>query len=207
VILREPLDVGRLEARRAAVAELGEGRYEQESLTERVWRWVQELFASFVDLAAREGLGGVGSLALLVAVLVALIALLLWSMRRLSRGARTGSTDLFDEPGRRAAEHRERAERLAREARWPEAVQERLRAIARSLEERQILAALPGRTADEVAAAAGQALPGLEARLRDAARLFDAVTYGEDPGSAEGYAAVAGLDDELSHAEPVVATP
>ncbi|MGH3366776.1 MAG: DUF4129 domain-containing protein [Nocardioidaceae bacterium] len=206
VILREPVDVGRAKARRAAAEELGEPRYEHESLTERAWRWLQEFLGSLVDQVAREGLGGVASVTLLVAVLVVLAALLLWSTRRMSGGMRPGTAELFDEARLGAAEHRARAQRLAREARWSEAIQERLRAIAGSLEDREILAALPGRTANELAVAAGRALPAQAAGLTYAARLFDAVTYGEDPGSAEGYAAVAGLDDDLDRAKPLVAT-
>jgi Domain of unknown function (DUF4129) len=207
VILRQPVDVGRTEARHAAVAELSEGRYEQESLTERAWRWLEGFVSGVLDQVAREGLGGVASLTLLVVVLAALAVLLLWSTRRLSTSARSGVLEPFDVPGQSAAQHRERAEGLAQEGRWPEAIRERLRAIARTLEEREILAERPGRTADELAAAAGRALPALDARLADAARLFDAVTYGEDPGSADGYAALAGLDEELRRAEPAAVAP
>lgn len=205
VTLSQPVDVGRAEARRRAVAELAETRYEQESLTERVWRWLEGFVSGVLEQVAREGLGGAASLAVLVVVLVTLGVLLLWSMRRLSGSARSAAGGPLDQPEQSAAQHREQAERLAQEGHWPEAIRQRLRAIARSLEERDILAALPGRTADELAAAAGRALPALDARLADAARLFDAVTYGEDPGSAEGYAALAGLDEELRRAEPVVA--
>jgi Domain of unknown function (DUF4129) len=207
VSLSQPVDIGRAEARRAAAAELSEGRYEQESLIERAWRWFEGLVRSLVDQVAREGLGGALSLTLLVVVLAVLAALLLWSMRRLSASARSSGVGLLDEEGQNAAQHREQAARLAHEGHWPEAIRERLRAVARTLEEREILAALPGRTADELAAEAGRVLPALDDRLAEAARLFDAVTYGQHPGSAEGYAAVAALDDALLRAEPVVATP
>jgi hypothetical protein len=205
--LAPPVDVGRDAARRAAAEELSRNAYEQESLLERAWRWFQELLDQIFAQAAEGGLSGLVSLVILVVVLAALTAVLLWSLRRMSRSARARTAGVFGAREQTAAEHRAAAERLASEGRWPEAVRERLRAIARTLEEREILAALPGRTADELAAAAGHALPDLRDRLAAAARLFDAVTYGEDPGSAEGYAAVADLDQQIVAAEPVAVAP
>ncbi|WP_449066361.1 DUF4129 domain-containing protein, partial [Planomonospora algeriensis] len=58
-----------------------------------------------------------------------------------------------------------------------------LRAVARDLEERAVVEELPGRTADELAAEAGRALPGFAGELAEAARLFDDVTYGDLPGT------------------------
>ena len=49
-------------------------------------------------------------------------------------------------------------------------------------------------------------LPSLRTPLGEAARLFDAVTYGQDPGTAQGYAAVSELDEALRVAEPVTST-
>ena len=63
---------------------------------------------------------------------------------------------------------------------------------------------LPARTADELATAAGDALPMLSDRLSEAARRFDAVTYGEDPGSMQSYAVLAELDQAIRVAEPTV---
>ncbi|MGH3366264.1 MAG: DUF4129 domain-containing protein [Nocardioidaceae bacterium] len=206
--LREPpVDVARGTARRAVEDELGRGVYEDESLVETVLRWLQETFLALVAQVSQGGLRGVVSLLILGAVLVGLTGLLLWSLRRISRSAGVGTTGGLDASGQTAGEHRATAEQLARDARWPQAIRERMRAVARILEEREILSALPGRTADELASAAGRALPTLDARLNDAARLFDRVTYGEDPGSAEDYASVAELDAALNVAEPAMSAP
>ena len=63
------------------------------------------------------------------------------------------------------------------------AICERVRAIAAELDERGVLRPLTGRTADEFAAEAGQALPPYAADLRGAALLFDEVRYGQRVGS------------------------
>src|SRR5690606_30430874 len=78
----------------------------------------------------------------------------------------------------------------------------RLRAVARDLEERAILDPMPGRTAAELAADAGRELPGLADELAAGARLFEDVTYGEMPGSAEGYARLVRLDEQVAAARP-----
>ncbi|NEA03407.1 DUF4129 domain-containing protein, partial [Streptomyces sp. SID10116] len=70
------------------------------------------------------------------------------------------------------------SEAHAARAHWSQAVQERMRAVVRALEERALLDPRPGRTADEAAAEAGRTLPSHTDRLRAAARAFDDVTYG-----------------------------
>jgi hypothetical protein len=102
-----------------------------------------------------------------------------------------------------AAQHRLEARRLAAAADWSGAIRESVRAIARELEERAILPPRAGRTADELAAEAAAALPGLASALRPAAALFDDVCYGERPGTPEGYARLAELDDAVRSARPV----
>jgi hypothetical protein len=56
---------------------------------------------------------------------------------------------------------------------------------------------MPGRTAGELARDAGIPLPGLRGELRRAATAFNDVTYGELPGTPEGYRLVADLDKHL----------
>jgi len=201
------VEIGREGARRAAAEELSRSRYEDEGLLERVWRQLQELVSDLLNSAASGGLGAIVSLVILAALLVGLVALLWWStLRRMSGSARSATPELFVDGGQTSAQHRASAQGLAEEGRWAEAIRELVRAIARTLEERQLLAELPGRTAGEFAAAAGVVLPPLRTRLGEAARLFDAVTYGQDPGTAQGYAAVSELDEALRVAEPVTST-
>jgi hypothetical protein len=75
------------------------------------------------------------------------------------------------------------------------------------LEERGILPARVGRTADELAAEASRLLPNQGAGLRDAARLFDEVRYGERAGTAAGYERLRDLGTRIRAARPATAAP
>jgi Domain of unknown function (DUF4129) len=106
-----------------------------------------------------------------------------------------------------ATQHRLKARRLAAAADWPGAIRAILRAIAGELEERAILPPRAGRTADELAAEAAAALPGLADPLWAAAALFDDVCYGERPGTPGGYAQLNDLDDAVRSARAVPPAP
>jgi len=207
VTLPGPLvEIGRDAARQAAAAELSRGRYSQESLFERVWRWFWETLAGLLGRAGDAGTEGLVSLVLLLTVLAALVGLLVWSLRRMTRTRRTRTAQVFGDAATTSEEHRQAAEGHAREGRWAAAVQERARALARSLEERDVLTPSPGRTADELAVEAGLLVPSLSSDLARAARLFDAVTYGEQAGTPEDYATVCALDDALQTAEATLSS-
>ena len=178
----------------------------QEYLLERVWRWLLEGFDALLNRIGDGGTEGLVSLVLLVAVLAGLVALLVWSLRGMTRTRRTRASQVFADVVTTADEHRRAAEEHAREGRWGAAVQERVRALARTLEERDILSPSPGRTADELAAEAGLLLPSLTGELAGASRLFDAVTYGEHHGTPEDYARVRALDDALQTTEPALSS-
>ncbi|GLW96005.1 DUF4129 domain-containing protein [Microtetraspora sp. NBRC 16547] len=198
--LDPPIDLGREEAQREAVEELLRSGYHQEPLVDRLWRHFTQLLGDLLDGASGGPGGGRIALFVIVAVIALLAALLFWSLRRMSRSRRTPGEALLGGRERTAAEHRTEAERLAAEGSWAEAIRERLRAIARDLEERAVVSPMPGRTAVELAADAGRALPEHAARLSAAARLFDDVTYGEAPGTAAEYASLAELDRRVAAA-------
>ncbi|MEU8271199.1 DUF4129 domain-containing protein [Sphaerisporangium sp. NPDC049002] len=200
-------DIGREEARRRAVEELVRPEYQQESLIDRIFRSVREFLDGLLDNAPGGVSGGVFALVIVLLILAALIVLIAWQAKRATRSRRAAVDGLYGARERTADEHRAEAERLAGESRWAEAIRERLRAIARDLEHRAIVAPQPGRTADELADAAGRELPEFAARLAAAARLFDDVTYGEAPGTTEGYQAMSGLDHDLRAARPAAITP
>jgi hypothetical protein len=199
--------VGRDEGRRAAAEELSKVRYEDESLLDRIWRALEDWVATLVAGTVEGGTAGLAALAAIVVVLLVLLAALAWSLRRTTRGGRAGRWDAVGGGARTAAEHRAAAERFAAAGEWRRAIQERLRAVARTLEERRIVTEQPGRTADEMARDAGLALPELSGRLSTAARVFDAVTYGEDPGSEADYATLVSLDEAVTAARPTAAVP
>ncbi|WP_084962148.1 DUF4129 domain-containing protein [Thermoactinospora rubra] len=196
--------IGREEAGREAAGELLKPGYEHESPVDELWRRLQQFLGDLMDAAGAGGqVGGLVAAALILLIVVAAVFLVAWALRKTSRARAAGPEVLFGERLLTAAEHRANAERLAAEGSWAQAIRERLRAIVRDLEERAIVDRLQGRTADELAAEAGRALPEFAAELATAARIFDDVTYGDVPGTADAYGVLAGLDDRLRVARPV----
>ena len=199
-----PVTTPRTPAREAAERELSKREYHQDDpgLLQRILNWLWDHVSSLLDSAAQATPGGwVGLTALACVVLLLLIALRLRLGKLRPQPVSDGDSLLGDRP-RSAAEHRAAAEAHAAADRWSEAVQERMRAIVRSLEERALLDHRPGRTADEAASEADRALPGHGDELRSAARSFDEVTYGERPGDASAYSAIRELDSALQRAVP-----
>lgn len=201
-----PVTIPRDPAREAARRELSKRMYHEHdpSLLQRAlnafWDWVDGLFGT--ASTATPG-GSVGLLVILLAVL-ALVGALWWRLGT-PRRTPTSSVPLFDERPRSAAEHRSAAEAHATQGHWSQAVQERMRAIVRSLEERALLDVRPGRTADEAASEAGRTLPDHADRLRTAARDFDDVTYGGRAAEETTYRRLAALDDALERTRPQLA--
>ncbi|WP_066372961.1 DUF4129 domain-containing protein [Herbidospora mongoliensis] len=188
-----PVEIGRGAAREAALRELADPAYPKPSwadlLLDRIWQFIQDLInrASGVP-------GGWLTLLVLVLILAVIAFALIRAARKASGAGRQAGGGLFGETRLGAAEHRVLAERHAAAGEWAQAIRERLRAIARELEERTIVEPMPGRTATELAAEAGQALPALAGDLSQGARIFADVTYGDRPGTPESYAALTELD-------------
>jgi hypothetical protein len=201
---RAVVDPDRPTARRWAVEELTDPAYvqAQPGLLARALMWALEQLGELLDRAGGAGTpAGLVVGVVVVAVVVLLALLLAGPLRRSGRTAARGG-GVFTSVLRTATEHRAEAERAARSGRWDVAVQERFRALARSLEERVVLDARPGRTADEVAREAGTVLTGTGEALLRAARAFDDVTYGERPGSEAGYRLCVEADDLVGAARP-----
>ncbi|MEW2634995.1 DUF4129 domain-containing protein [Streptomyces sp. NPDC048389] len=201
-----PVDIPRVPAREAAERELSRPMYHENdpSLLQRAlnrfWEWVDRLFNSVSGGAP----GGALGLIVIVLVVAALVAALWWRLGKPQRTADT-SDSLFDDRPRDASAHRAAAEKHAAAERWNQAVQERMRAVVRSLEERTLLDPRPGRTADEAAAEAGRPLPGHADELRAAARTFDDVTYGGRTADRQAYERLRELDLALERAKPLTA--
>jgi Domain of unknown function (DUF4129) len=199
-----PITIDREAAREAAERELSKAVYHENDPGPllRALGWFLDRIGDLLTSTAGVTPGGwVGLMAVLLIVLLLLVAL------RLRLGAPrptpgTGDGLLLDDRPLSAAEHRAAAERHAGENRWSEALQERMRAVVRSLEERTILDPRPGRTADEAATEAGQALPGHATALRTAALTFDEVTYADRPADAAAYTRLRELDTALGRAKP-----
>jgi Domain of unknown function (DUF4129) len=146
--------------------------------------------------------GGWWSVVALAALTALAVALVLARLGPLARAHRDAGPVAAGGQPLSAADHRQRAAQLASAGDYAAAILEAVRGIARQLEERGVLSPRLGRTADEIAAEAGLALPAEAAALRDAAQLFDDICYGERPGTAGGYALVQSLDSRLQSARP-----
>lgn len=202
-----PVTIPREPARRAAEDELSKPAYHQDDpgLLQRVLDWIWERIGTLLNSAADVSPGGaVGLFVILTAVL--LLLLTLWLRLGTPRRSRAAAREtLFENGPRSAAEHRAAAEAHAAHGRWSEALQEQMRAIVRSLEERALLDPRPGRTADEAATEAARPLPAHADALHAAARAFDEVTYADRPADAPGYARLRDLDDALLASRPDLA--
>ncbi|MFF2732774.1 DUF4129 domain-containing protein [Streptomyces sp. NPDC058008] len=200
-----PVDIPRVPAREAAERELSDPMYHEhdpnllERGLDRFWDWVGDLFAG----AAGAAPGGPLGLVVLVLAVVGLGAALWWRLGTPRRAVRSPET-LFGGTVRSAADHRAAATAHAEARRWTEAVQERMRALVRSLEDRAVLDPRPGRTADEAAAEAGRLMPAHSDRLRAAARVFDDVTYGGRSADEAGYLSLCALDEDLRATKPLL---
>ncbi|MFE1230303.1 DUF4129 domain-containing protein [Streptomyces sp. NPDC058745] len=200
-----PLDIPRDPAREAAERELSKPIYHEndpnllERGLDRFWEWIGGLF----DSASGASPGGVLGLVAVVLVVLAVTGALWWRLGT-PRRAVTTADSLFDDGPRTAGEHRAAASRHASAGRWNQAVQERMRAIVRSLEERTLLDPRPGRTADEAAAEAGRTLPAHADELRSAARAFDDVTYGGRTADEPAYRRIEELDASLERTKPTL---
>jgi hypothetical protein len=194
-----PLEPGREVARQWARRELSDPVYAQArpGLFRRAVEWLLSKLSN-IHLGASaltDPYTAIALLTLLVVVVAVVVRLRTGGLRGPGRVARRDG--LFTEADRTAAEHRALADRAAAQGRWAQAVQERFRAVIRSLDERALLDDRPGRTADEAARQAARLLPGLADQLAHAATLFDDVTYGELQAGAQDDAALRELDDAV----------
>ncbi|MFE3830402.1 DUF4129 domain-containing protein [Streptomyces sp. NPDC059092] len=202
-----PVDTSRIPAREAAERELSKPMYHEndpnllERALARIGEWIGKLF----EAASGAAPGGPLGVIMVALIVVALCAALWWRLGAPGRQSVTTGT-LFDDGPRSAAQHRTTAETHAAAHRWTEAVQERMRALVRSLEERALLDPRPGRTADEAASEAGRTLPSHADRLRTAAREFDDVTYGGRTADERAYLRLRELDTDLERAKPHLST-
>ncbi|MFJ8664130.1 DUF4129 domain-containing protein [Streptomyces sp. NPDC093795] len=203
-----PVDLSRVPAREAAERELSKPMYHENDPNllqrglDRFWEWLGDLFGA----ASGATPGGVLGLVVVVLFAAALVAALWWRLGTPSRAPGTTGDSLFPDGPHTARDHRAAAARHASAGRWNQAVQERMRAVVRSLEERTLLDPRPGRTADEAAAEAGRFLPSHADELRLAARAFDDVTYGGRTADEPSYRRIEELDTALERTRPTLDT-
>ncbi|MEU7119837.1 DUF4129 domain-containing protein [Streptomyces zaomyceticus] len=203
-----PVDISRVPAREAAERELSDPMYHENDPNllqrglDRFWEWIDDLFGA----ASGATPGGVLGLVVVILLVVAVLAALWWRLGTPHRAPGATGDSLFTDGPRTARDHRADADHHAAAGRWNQAVQERTRAIVRSLEERALLDPRPGRTADEAAAEAGRSLPAHADDLRLAVRAFDDVTYGGRTADEPAYRRVEELDTALERTRPTLDT-
>jgi hypothetical protein len=192
--------IGRVPAQKLARRELAQ--LARLPLWERLLNDLGHLLGGTGNAIPRGWFGLIVFAILAVALIVVVMA---WTKPRAERQRR--GSGVLGGKARTAREYRAEAERLAGAGDYSRAIIEGVRAIAAELEERGILLARPGRTANEVAAEAGAARPGLKGDLGAAMRLFDDVRYGDRPGTATGYDLVSRVDAQVRSAGQAVARP
>ncbi len=197
-----PIDLTRDPARRLAELELADPAYRsgEPGLIQRAIEWLVDWVQRAVDQATDAAPGGwLGILGLILLVVV----LGLFVRWRLGPVARSGGQTFTVDPGTTASQYRSRAEALAAAGQWDEAISARMRALVRGAQERGLIDAQPGWTADEVAREVGRRVPRAETALTRAAQRFDDVRYGGRPGSADAYDDLVGADTLVGEAPAI----
>jgi len=196
--------INRDDARRRAHAELSHAIYHRydDPWPVRVVKEIERGIGHAFDKAATHAPGGGAGAIGLVVLLIAVVAVARWRLGPMARSAHV-SADVLADTTMTAAEHRRRATSAAGAGEWRTALVERMRALARGLEERALLDPRPGRTADELAAEAGRILPAARDQLGTAAATFDAVAYGDRVATKDAYDAIRRADDAAAAARPV----
>ena len=194
--------VSRQTGQTLARSELSKAIYHRhESLAQRLLDAISRLLNDLYS-AGQSFPGGWWAVVALAALTALALTLVLTRLGPLARAHREAGPLVPSGQPLSAADHRQRAARLASDGDYAGAILETVRAIARQLEERAVLSPRLGRTANEIAAEAGLVLPAEAAALRDAAQLFDDICYGQRPGTPAGYALVHALDTRLQSARP-----
>jgi hypothetical protein len=191
------------QARSWLEAELARPEYHQQSMLDRLVAWAVGIWDRLAGAAA-----GADPLSTYVAVGLALLMVVFAfvvvpRIRRTPAPSSDRRAVLRGEPAT-SREHRARAEAALARGHFPDAVVEAVRAIARDMVDRGVLADESDSTAHEIALGVGDAFPAQRGRLLAAADLFDAVQYGSEPASREQAIEMLAVHEELRRARPVV---
>jgi hypothetical protein len=206
IFAEPPVDIGRDQAAAEAAKELSKSAYRQSegSLIERAIGKVLEWIGDLLDSLTGTSPNGHAGLAMLIGLVVLIIVVVLWRAGVLRTSHKTTQAVFDTAKPRMAAEYRAQSEQEAASGDYALAVRSRFRACVAELTERTILDERPGRTAYEVVADAGRAVPTLREPLQPAALAFTEVVYGNRPGTPERYAVVVAADDAARTARALV---
>jgi hypothetical protein len=199
-----PLDPDAPEARRWVLDELAKPEYRAAEPTafDLFAQAVRDWFASLFADAGGLPTPALALIAVLVVAALVAVALLVFGLPRLRRRA-AAPLPLFDDGDvRDAVALRRSAAAAAAAGDWALAIEERFRAIVRSLVERELVRVHPGTTAHGMADAAAGPFPDRAVALESAAADFDAVRYLARPGTEARYLRVTELEADLAAARP-----
>jgi hypothetical protein len=190
------------EARRWAVEELAKPEYRSAEPG-----WLDGLWRGFLDwLDSLDGPSGMeGNVAApLAGVVIAVLIAIAIIVARPRLNARTKNVqEVFDDDTSvSASDYRESAAAAAARENWGAAVVQCFRALVRAAEERTILDARPGRTADEVARELAGVFGPEVRRLDWAAGTFDRIRYGHGAAVRADYEAMTALEASLLSLKP-----
>lgn len=200
-----PVRPGAGEARRWAEEELAKREYRDAAPS-----WLGTLWRNFLDwLQSLDGSQGDAApvpspvIALVIAAIIA-AAIILARPRLHARSPQ--ARDVFEREAYLGADdYRDRAEAAAAAGKWGDAVVDRFRAVVRRAEDRAVLDAQPGRTADEAARALSVSFNSQSGRLARAAATFDGVRYGNRAADSGDYRQMVELDTALDALKPATA--
>ena len=203
-----PVDPDGDQARRWILEELSKAEYQAakptwwDLLSKAFWDWFNSL-----DLSGAGILQGPLLVFLIILIGAAIVvAFVIFGRPRRNRRSLAGA--LFGEDESRTAEQlRRAASAAASSGDWALAIEELFRALARGVDERVLVATVPGTTASGFARLASAVFPGHADRLASGAAAFDGVRYLGEPGTEEDYRALVALEGELRTARPATVEP
>lgn len=204
-----PLTPSPDEARRLLQEELAKSEYasSRPGLLDRAatafWDWVNSLHFGSV-----EGAPALVLVVLLIVVAAVLVVVfLVYGRPRLNRRGVVDGALFGDDDARSADDLRAEARRSAAAGDHAQAIIEQFRAIARALDERDLVTTSPGTTAHAFAMQAGVPFAAFASRILDSSRIFDEVRYLDRPGTAADFEVLRTLDGELEATTPASTAP
>ncbi|MDX3190643.1 DUF4129 domain-containing protein [Streptomyces sp. MN03-5084-2B] len=199
-----PVDIDRDAARRAAEQELSDPKYQEArpGFVQEISQWLGQQLEKLLSGASSGVPGGIFGVVLIVVLLIVLVVVIRLRTGKVAGSARADRL-VFGGSRKSAGDYRRSAVEAAAAGRFDDAVRDRFRAVVRALEERALLDARSGRTADEAANEAGQLLPNVADQLRQGAQLFDDVHYGGREGTEAAYRTLTELDERCLRERPV----
>ncbi|PSL38819.1 uncharacterized protein DUF4129 [Labedella gwakjiensis] len=201
-----PVDPSAPDARELLLRELSGPEYTaaQPTLLDRIGQAISEWFQS-LTLPSGDGLGGLIPVVLLVLLVIGIVAaFIVWGVPRLNRRSRAADSLFGADERRTAAQLRKDAADAAARGDATAAVLDAFRALARGLQERTVVAVLPGTTAHDFASQGAVAFPDLAADFGRTADGFDATRYASVPGTMELYRSISELDAAVARRSAVL---